>query len=99
MESSKHFRPEDVGARQRLIHWLNAVAALGWFVFTGPAGLVVFMLGLLIFHGRANRVRGHNLMDYLLDNRERALASEWKDFQSATRRRTLSLAGRRPHPW
>ncbi len=97
MATSKTFRPDDVGARQRLLHWMNAAAALLVFVVTGTPGLLAYFAGLLLLHLRADRVRGYHAMDRLLQQREDTLALEWKAFVGAPHRRAMSLAGRRPH--
>lgn len=97
MATSKTFRPDDVGARQRLLHWTNAAASLLVFVVTGTPGLMAYFVGLLLLHVRNDRARGYSAMDHLLQRRERALALEWNAFLCTAHRREISLGGRRPH--
>lgn len=94
---SKNFRPDDVGARQRFVHWTNTALGLVVFVAIGTPGALAYFLGLLVLHARADRVRGYSMMDRLLLAHEDDLARARKAFLGAAPRKTLSLAGRRPH--
>jgi hypothetical protein len=97
LTGSKTFRPVDAGARQRFVHWVNFAVGLIVFVVMGTIGLDAYVLGLLLLHGRRDKARGYSVMDRLLREREHDLAREWDAFLAASQRRTMSLAGRRPH--
>ena len=97
MASSETFRPDDVGARQRGVHWATAAASLLFFVGMGAPGLVAYLVGLLLLHVRTDTVRGYNVMEHLLRTRESDLTREWNAFFGATHRRAMSLAGQKPH--
>jgi len=98
MASGKTFRPDDVGARQRFVHWAIAVLGLLALVVAGVPGLLgVYFVGLFLLHTRLDKTNGSHVMDQLLEARERALTREWNSFITENRRRAMSLAPRRPH--
>jgi hypothetical protein len=92
----KTFRPDEVGARQRLLHWMIVAASLAIFVFAGTPGLFALIVGNMLLHVRSSNPRGRNWMDVLLDHRASVLAREWKAFLDASHRRAMSLPRRNP---
>lgn len=96
--NAKTFRPDDVGSRQRFVHWATAAAALLVFALAGTPGIAIYIFGLLLLHARwPDKIRSRNIMERVLDARERELTRDWNAFFAATNRRALSLPGRRPH--
>lgn len=98
MATAKTFRPDDVGARQRFVHWAIAVVGLLAMVVVGVPGLLgVYFAGLFLLHTRLDKTNGSHVMDQLLEARDRALTRQWNAFIESNRRRAMSLAPRRPH--
>ncbi len=99
MATSKTFRPDGVGSRQRLAHFVLAATSLAFFVATGAPALIPYLLVVMLLHVRPNRVRGRNVMEIHLRGRELALGRAWTTFTAVSGRRAMALAARSPSVW
>lgn len=97
-DRTRAFRPDDIGAFQRRTHWTIAAGGLFLFVGLGIPGLYwTYFLGLLLLFARLDRSRGESIMDSRVRVRDDHLAREWNGFVEVTRRKSISLARRRPN--